>query len=219
MYPLTMARPRGYKQRAEIVSTRLKSLYPDVECALDHKNGYELIAATILSAQCTDVRVNIVTPALFAKYPTVDDMANARIEDVEELIRSTGFYRNKAKNLIGMARNVVERFGGEIPHERDDLVTLPGVGRKTANVVRAVVFDLPGLPVDTHVTRLCNRLKIVNGTDAVKIEFELMPLIEEKEWGDFSLRLIYHGRQICFARKPKCLDCVLNDICPSAGLY
>lgn len=216
MYSYVMARPRGYKERTKEVSHRLKKLYPEVACALDHKNAYELLVATILSAQCTDVRVNIVTPAFFKKYPTPQKLAKANIDHVQELIRSTGFYRNKAKNLIAMAQMVIASFDGEIPTAREDLVMLPGAGRKTANVIRAEAFNLPGLPVDTHVARLSNRLKLVNETDAVKIEFELMPLLPEEEWGDFSLRLIEHGRKICDARKPKCDQCVLNDICPSA---
>lgn len=211
-----MPRPRGYKQRTDIVLDRLNQLYPVVQCALDHKNPYELLVATILSAQCTDVRVNIVTPAFFKKYSTVDKLAVAQQADVEKLIQSTGFFRNKAKNLIGMAQAVVARFDGDIPSAREDLVTLPGAGRKTANVIRAEAFGLPGLPVDTHVTRLSRRLKLTNETDAVKIEFDLMAIIPEDQWGDFSLRLIEHGRRICDAKKPRCEDCVLNDICPSA---
>lgn len=213
-----MPRPRGYKQRIDLTVERLKHEYPDVACALDHKNPYELLVATILSAQCTDVRVNIVTPAFFKKYPKVNDLANSEINEVEELIRSTGFYKNKAKNLKAMAQKVVSDFGGEIPQSREELVTLPGTGRKTANVIRAEAFSLPGLPVDTHVTRLSNLLKLTNETDAVKIEFDLMPHIDENEWGKFSLRLIEHGRRVCIARRPKCDICVLNDFCPSAQL-
>lgn len=211
-----MPRPRGYKQRIEIVLARLEELYPDVHCALDHKNSYELLCATILSAQCTDARVNMVTPTLFKKYPTPAQLAQANAADVEAIIRSTGFYKNKTKNLIGMAQAVVARFGGEVPSDRDDLVTLPGTGRKTANVVRSVVFELPGLPVDTHVMRLSKRLKLTNETDPVKIESDLMPSIPEKLWGRFSLQLIEHGRQVCDARKPRCDDCMLSDMCPSA---
>lgn len=211
-----MPRPRGYRQRSEIVLERLVELYPEVKCALDHENPYELLVATILSAQCTDVRVNMVTPALFKKYPTSFDLANANINDVEKLIQSTGFFRNKARNLVGMAQRVVSHFGGEIPATRDELVSLAGTGRKTANVIRAEAFGLPGLPVDTHVKRLSNRLKLTNQSDPVKIEFELMDIIPEEQWGDFSLRLIEHGRQICDAKKPKCGECILNDICPSS---
>lgn len=212
-----MPRPRGYKQRTDEVISRLTHLYPSVKCALDHKNPYELLVATILSAQCTDIRVNMVTPAFFSKYPDPLALANAKIGDVEKLIQSTGFFRNKAKNLIGMAQAVVSRFDGEIPSERDDLVSLPGTGRKTANVIRAEAFGLPGLPVDTHVIRLSNRLKLTNQKDPVKIEFELMEIIPEDQWGAFSLRLIEHGRKVCDAKKPRCEECILSDICPSSG--
>jgi endonuclease-3 len=211
-----MARPKGYKERALEVNARLKKRYPNVQCALDHKNPFELTVATILSAQCTDVRVNMVTPGLFKKFPDAEHMALAKIEDVEELIRSTGFFRNKAKNIIAMSKNVVDKFNGKIPSSRDELTQLAGVGRKTANVVLSNGFKLPGLPVDTHVTRLCNLLKIVKTTDAVKIEFELMDILPEEDWGGFSLRLIEHGRQICIARRPKCEECVLNYLCPSS---
>ena len=212
-----MARPRGAKERVGVVADRLAILYPDVACALHHRNAFELLAATILSAQCTDERVNMVTPALFAEFPTAGDLAVADPERVETLIQSTGFYRNKTKSLIGMAQAIEERFDGEVPTELVDLVTVPGVGRKTGNVVRAVVFDLPGLPVDTHVTRLSHRLKLTSETDAVKIELDLNPLVDPSERGNFSLRLIEHGRQVCDARKPRCDACVLVDICPSAG--
>jgi endonuclease-3 len=172
--------------------------------------------ATILSAQSTDETVNKVTPAVFERYPTPEDLANANPEELEKLIYPTGFFRSKAKSLIGMARALVERFGGEVPRDLEDLVTLPGVGRKTANVVRSVAFDLPGLPVDTHVARLVRRLKLTNETDPVKIELDLNGIIEPDEQGKLSLRLILHGRQVCTARKPRCDICVLNDICPSA---
>ena len=212
-----VARPRGAKARAEAVLELLRELYPDVKCALDHSNAYELLVATILSAQSTDQRVNMVTPALFAKYPTPEDLAVADPAEVETLVQSTGFFRAKTKNLIGMAQAVVARFGGEIPDALDDLVTLPGVGRKTANVVRSVWFHEPGLPVDTHVTRLSARLKLTNETDAVKIEHDLGALIPPAEWGDFSLRLIEHGRRVCDARRPRCSECTLAGVCPSAG--
>lgn len=195
---------------------RLALEYPEAECALAHRNPYELLAATILSAQCTDERVNQVTPALFARYPTPEDLAVADPAELEELIRPTGFYRNKARSLLGMADALVERFGGEVPPDLHDLVTIPGVGRKTANVVRSVAFGLPGLPVDTHVTRLVNRLGIARGTDAVKLEHELNAMIPARERGRFSLRLILHGRAVCTARKPRCADCVLADFCPSS---
>ena len=211
-----MARPRGAKARALVVVDRLKEMYPDAQCALKHTNAYELLAATILSAQTTDERVNMVTPALFARYPTPEDLAGADIEELEGIIQSTGFFHSKAKNLIGMAQGVVARFGGEIPVALDDFVTLPGVGRKTGNVVRSVWYGEPGLPVDTHVTRLSARLKLTNETDAVKIEKDLGGIVPPEEWGMLSLRLIEHGRQVCIARKPKCDICALNDICPSA---
>jgi endonuclease-3 len=211
-----VARPRGAKARALVVVDRLKELYPDAQCALKHTNAYELLCATILSAQCTDERVNMVTPALFARYPTPEDLAGADVEELEGIIQSTGFFHAKAKNLIGMAQGVVARFGGEIPVALDEFVTLPGVGRKTGNVVRSVWYGEPGLPVDTHVTRLSARLKLTNETDAVKIEKDLGGIVPPAEWGMLSLRLIEHGRQVCIARKPKCDICALNDICPSA---
>ena len=174
------------------------------------------MAATILSAQCTDERVNITTPALFARYPDPDALADADLSEVEDLIRSTGFFRSKAKSLVGMAAAVVERFGGEIPSAMADLVTLPGVGRKTANVVRSVAFGLPGLPVDTHVQRLSLRLGLTDETDPVKVETVLNRMVPASERGVFSLRLILHGRAVCQARAPRCADCVLSDFCPSA---
>jgi endonuclease-3 len=214
-----MARPRGAKQRAVEVVRRLAGEYPGTAkelCALKFENPYQLLVATILSAQSTDETVNKVTPAVFERYPTPEDLANANPEELEKLIYPTGFFRSKAKSLIGMARALVERFGGEVPRDLDDLVTLPGVGRKTANVVRSVAFDLPGLPVDTHVARLVRRLKLTNETDPVKIELDLNGIIEPDEQGKLSLRLILHGRKVCTARKPRCDICVLNDICPSA---
>jgi endonuclease-3 len=213
-----MGKPRTPAGRAKEVASRLADLYPGAECELTHSNPYELLAATILSAQCTDVRVNMVTPALFAKYPTPQDRADAHPVDVEQIVRSTGFYQSKAKNLIGMARAVMERFDGEIPHELEDLVTLPGVGRKTGNVLRSVVFDLPGLAVDTHVGRLSRRLGLTVEEDPVKVEKVLNAFLPPPEWGRFSLRLILHGRRVCDARKPRCDMCELEDICPSSSL-
>jgi endonuclease-3 len=212
-----MGKPRSAASRAKVVAERLAVEFPEARCELDHRNAFELLAATILSAQCTDARVNMVTPALFAEFPTADDLANADVSRVEELVRSTGFYASKAKNLIGMARALIERFDGEVPRDLDDLVTLPGVGRKTGNVVRSVVFDLPGLPVDTHVGRLSRRLGLTTQEDPVKVELELNKFLPPEEWGRFSLRLILHGRRTCDARKPKCRDCVLLDICPSGN--
>ena len=212
-----VTRPRGAKARTTATAELLRELYPDVKCALDHKNAYELLAATILSAQSTDMRVNMVTPTLFAKYPTPADLAVADPSEVETIVQSTGFFRAKTQSLIGMAQTVVENFGGEVPVALDDLVTLPGVGRKTGNVVRSVWFHEPGLPVDTHVTRLSARLKLTNETDPVKIELDLDELLPPPEWGDFSLRLIEHGRRVCDAKRPRCSECTLAGICPSAG--
>jgi endonuclease III len=213
-----MARPRTPKGRTREVAARLAEEYPDAVCELDHRNAYELLAATILSAQTTDARVNMVTPALFAKYPTPFDLANAAPGELEDIIRSTGFYQNKAKSLIGMATALVERFDGEVPTSLADLVTLPGVGRKTGNVVRSVAFDLPGLPVDTHVIRLANRLGLTAEDDPVRIELELNRYLPPAARGCFSLRMILHGRRVCDARKPRCEACVLEDICPSSRL-
>ncbi len=212
-----VARPRGARARAASAVELLRELYTDAKCALNHSNAYELLAATVLSAQSTDMRVNMVTPTLFAKYPTPADLASADPAEVETIIQSTGFFRSKTKNLIGMAQAVVARFDGEVPVALDDLVTLPGVGRKTANVVRSVWFHEPGLPVDTHVTRLSARLKLTDETDPVKIENDLGAIVPPREWGDFSLRLIEHGRRVCDARRPRCSECGLAGICPSAG--
>jgi endonuclease-3 len=206
------------KQRALEVLVVLKRLYPDATCSLNYETPVQLLVATILSAQCTDVRVNMVTPALFKKYPTPLALSQANQEDVEVIVRSTGFYQSKAKNLIGMGRIVTENFGGVIPHELEDLVTLPGVGRKTGNVLRSVVFDLPGLAVDTHVGRLSRRMGLTTEEDPVKVEKVLNAFIPPAEWGRFSLRLILHGRRVCDAKKPKCDICEMEDICPSSNM-
>jgi endonuclease-3 len=198
------------------VLRRLKRDHPDALCELTHTNAFQLLAATILSAQCTDARVNMVTPGLFAAYPDASSLAAADVRRVEQLVRSTGFFATKARNLIGMARGVMERYGGEVPREMEDLVTLPGVGRKTANVVRSVVWGLPGLPVDTHVGRLSRRLGLTAEEDPVKVEHELGAMLSPEEWGGFSLRLILHGRRVCDARAPKCGECRLEDVCPSS---
>jgi len=213
-----MARPRSPKGRARETALRLTSEYPEAICELDHTNPYELLAATILSAQCTDKRVNMVTPVLFAKYPTPEDLMHANPAELEEIVRSTGFYASKAKNLIGMGTALVENFGGEVPEPLADLVSLPGVGRKTGNVVRTVAFGLPGLPVDTHVGRLARRLGMTELEDPVKVEKELGTFIPAAQRGDFSLRLILHGRRVCAAKKPQCEECVLEDFCPSSML-
>ncbi|HZJ28345.1 MAG TPA: endonuclease III [Acidimicrobiia bacterium] len=212
-----MALPRGARQRAPIVIDRLAQEYPEAECALAHDDPYQLLTATILSAQCTDEMVNKVTPALFARYPTPSDLVGADPDELERIIHSTGFFRSKAKNLAGMAHALEERFDGAVPEALEDLVTLPGVGRKTANVVRSVAFDLPGLPVDTHVGRLARRLKLTALEDPVKVELELNRLVPEAERGRFSLRLIMHGRRVCVARAPRCDECLLADICPSVA--
>jgi endonuclease-3 len=211
-----MGRPRTPKGRARETAVRLTLEYPEAICELNHSNAYELLAATILSAQCTDARVNIVTPALFAKYPTPDELMYADPSELEEVVRSTGFYASKSKNLIGMATALMERFDGEVPESRDDLVSLPGVGRKTANVVRTVAFGLSGLPVDTHVGRLARRLGMTEQDDPVKVEMELNGFLPAAQRGDFSLRMILHGRRVCFAKKPQCENCVLEDFCPSS---
>jgi len=210
-----MAGPRTPKGRARAVMARLADEYPDALCELDHSNAFELLTATILSAQTTDARVNMVTPALFARYPTPEDLARADPSDIEALIHSTGFYQNKTRSLLGMANALLERFGGEVPTALEDLVTLPGVGRKTGNVVRSVAFDLPGLPVDTHVGRLARRLHLTAEEDPVRVELALNVMVPPAERGRFSLRLILHGRRVCDAKKPRCEDCVLADLCPS----
>lgn len=213
-------RPRGgpaLRAHAALLLERLLGRYPDAHCALDFRNAFELLCATILSAQCTDKRVNMVTPALFAQYPNARALAAARQEDVEELIKSTGFFRNKAKSLIGMATALAERHGGEVPADMDALVVLPGVGRKTANVILGNAFGRnDGIVVDTHVTRLSNRLALTTGTDAVKIERALLPLFPQQRWTMLSHLLIEHGRQVCDARAPRCGECLLADVCPSA---
>ena len=213
-----MAKPRTPKGRALEVARRLAEAYPDAFSELDHRSPFELLVATILSAQTTDARVNMVTPALFDRYPTAADLAAANPSDVEEIIRSTGFYQNKTKSLLGMANALIERFDGQVPTSLDDLVTLPGVGRKTGNVVRSVAFGLPGLPVDTHVLRLSRRLGLSELGDPVKLELELNSFLPPAARGPFSLRMILHGRRICDAKRPRCADCVLEDICPSSRL-
>lgn len=215
-----MTAPRGARQRAPLVVERLAAEYPGSArelCALSFASPFQLLAATILSAQTTDVRVNLVTPLLFDRFREPADLGRADLLEVEEIIHSTGFFRAKAKSLVGMAQALVERFGGQVPTEMADLVTVPGVGRKTANVVRSVAFDLPGLPVDTHVGRLTRRLGLTKATDPVHVETEVCALVPPAEWGALSLRLILHGRAVCMARAPRCDRCVLADLCPSAG--
>ncbi len=217
--PVRARSPRGAQARADVVVERLAREYPGSAsdlCALEHDSPYQLLVATILSAQTTDETVNKATPAVFARYPTPADLAEADPEELERLVHSTGFFRSKAKSLVGMAQALEERFGGEVPTDLDDLTTLPGVGRKTGNVIRSVAFGLPGLPVDTHVGRLARRLRLTLEDDPVKAELALNALVAPEERGALSLRLILHGRQVCDARRPRCDVCVLNDVCPSA---
>lgn len=215
-----MTPPRGARRRADGARRLLATAYPGTAeelCALEHDGPFQLLVATILSAQCTDERVNQVTPTLFARYPTPQSMAEADPEAIEQIIRSTGFYRAKTRSLIGMARAVEERFAGSVPGDMEALTSLPGVGRKTANVVRSVALGLPGLPVDTHVGRLARRLKLTSETDPVKVEADLDQLVPAGERGAFSVRLILHGRAVCRARRALCDVCILADLCPSAG--
>lgn len=209
---------RAAKQaRTEEVLRRLKAEYPDAKCSLDHQDPYQLLVATILSAQCTDERVNMVTPALFRRYPGPEDLAGAEQGELEELIRSTGFFRNKARSLLGMAAAVTERHGGSVPDAMDDLTALPGVGRKTANVVIGNAFGRnEGVVVDTHVTRLSQRLGFTREQDAVAIEQDLVKLMPRDDWTLASHLLIYHGRAVCKAPTPRCEVCILSDICPSS---
>ena len=209
----------GAEARFPEILKRLRDAYPDAHCELDHRDAFELLCATILSAQCTDVRVNMVTPALFARYPDPAALAAARQEDVEKIIKSTGFFRNKARSLIGMAQAVVVEHGGTVPAEMDALVRLPGVGRKTANVILGNAFGMnEGIVVDTHVARLSALLGLTRHTDAVKIEQDLMRLAPREDWALLSHLLIFHGRRVCIARRPRCGECVLADLCPSAQL-
>ena len=210
-----MGKPRSPKGRARLVHERLKNEYEAI-CELDHGNAFELLVATILSAQCTDARVNKTTPDLFRRFPTPLELAAADPIELEEMVRSTGFYKSKARNLLKMANQLLDDHSGEVPKDLEKLVRLGGVGRKTANVIRSVAFKLPGLPVDTHVGRLSRRLGLTNEEDPVKVELTLNPMVPQNERGEFSLRVILHGRQVCFARSPNCDECVLNDFCPAA---
>ena len=215
----SLGSPADVKRRAGQVVRALKKEYPEVHCALVHSSPFELLVATILSAQCTDARVNIVTPPLFKKYPDPAAFAAAPLPAIEKAIQSTGFFRNKAKNIKAASTAIVNDHGGEVPETLDELVGLAGVGRKTANVVLGVAFGkATGVVVDTHVGRLSRRLGLTANTDAVKVEADLMAIIPQKEWIDFSHRLIAHGRRICIARKPKCDDCLMNDFCPRIGV-
>ena len=203
------------QERARLAVERLAPVYP-AATELAHRGPFQMLIATILSAQTTDRAVNSVTPKLFARYPDAQSLAHADPAAVERLIKPTGFFRVKARTIIACSRALVERFGGEVPPSMEDLVTLPGVGRKTANVVLGVAFGIPGFAVDTHVIRLTNRLRLTRSRDPVKIEPEVTKLIPREEWTGFSLRLILHGRRVCLARTPNCPACVLNDFCPSS---
>ena len=205
------------QERALDIVSRLKLMYPKAKCSLDFTNPFELLIATMLSAQSTDVRVNIVTKSLFRKYPDAQAFANAAQPEMERDVRQTGFFRNKARAVIAASKMIVEKHGGEVPRTMDELTALPGVGRKTANVVLGNAFNTAaGIVVDTHVSRVSGRLGLTSHSDAEKIEQDLMKLIPQREWTVFSHRLIQHGRQICIARKPKCSECRLNELCPSA---
>lgn len=207
------------KAQAKRVVAALEILYPNADCALVHEGPFQLLVATILSAQCTDARVNMVTPALFEKYPDAPTMADADPEELEEVIRSTGFFRSKARSLLGMAARLRDEYGGEVPRELEALVTLPGVGRKTANVVLGTAFDLAfGVVVDTHVKRISFRLGLTTHTDPERIERDLMAIIPQSEWVVLSHRMILHGRQLCLARKPWCSRCPLESFCPKNGV-
>lgn len=219
------ARPRGRESKAALevrakeIFKRLRKRYPDAHCELDHHNAFELLCATILSAQCTDARVNMVTPELFRRYPDAEALAVARPEDVEDVIRSTGFFRNKTKSLIGMANAVVERHGGQVPDTMEALRVLPGVGRKTANVILGNAFGInEGVTVDTHVARISQLLRLTRNTDPERIERDLMAIFPRRDWALLSHLMIFHGRRTCIARRPKCGECVIADLCPSAQL-
>ena len=212
-----MRKHPNLSDHAEKIRKSLRALYPEVKTQLDHRNPFELLVATILSAQCTDKQVNKVTPELFQRYQTPKELMRAPIKELENLIHSTGFFRNKAKNLINCATVLVRDYGGQVPDRLQELIKLPGVGRKTANVVLGAAFGKPGIVVDTHVNRISNRLNIVSSQNPVKIEFDLMRIIPRMEWTVFSLRMILFGREYCMARKPICPACPLKPLCPYPG--
>ncbi len=210
--------PRSKKKRAIAVLEKLHELYPDATCSLDYETPVQLMVATILSAQCTDERVNKVTPALFKRFPDAPAFAAADIEELEQLVRSTGFYRNKAKNIQKACQRIMSEFDGHVPQSMEELLTLAGVARKTANVVLAHAFGIiSGVTVDTHVKRLSNRLRLTKSDNPIQIERDLMKLLPQPEWENWSIRLIYHGRAVCNARKPQCENCAIANLCPSAG--
>jgi endonuclease-3 len=204
--------------RAKAVYRQLTKSYPNVRCELDYNSAFQLLVATVLSAQCTDKRVNQTTPALFKKYPNPKKMANADLKDIQRLVKSTGFYRAKAKNIKTLSNKIMEEFNGDVPSNIEDLITLPGVGRKTANVVLGHAFGVPGITVDTHFGRLSRRFGWSKQSDPVKVEFEVGELIAEKEWTNLSQRMIWHGRRVCHSRKPACGACPIAKLCPSYGI-
>ncbi|MBI3865975.1 MAG: endonuclease III [Planctomycetia bacterium] len=207
------------KQRAVKIANKLARAYPDAVCALSHEDPFQLLVATILSAQCTDERVNMVTPELFRTYPDAEKLARSSQSDLEQIIKSTGFFRAKARSLKGMATKLVEEFGAVLPRTVEELTTLPGVGRKTANVLLGTAFGIAtGVVVDTHVKRIAHLLGLTNHTDPEKVERDLMELLPKKEWVNFSHRLIHHGRRVCIARRPRCPECPLLSLCPRVGL-
>lgn len=206
------------KQHAGRIVRGLARLYPDAHCSLDFQDPLQLLIATILSAQCTDARVNMVTPALFARYPDAAALAKAQPAELEKLIQSTGFFRNKARSILACARRIVEEHSGKVPATMEELVALPGIGRKTANVVLGSAYGIPGITVDTHVGRLSRRMGLTEETDPEKVERDLMALVPRKQWTIFSHRMILHGRQVCQARKPNCAVCGLRKICPKIGV-
>lgn len=206
------------KERIKKILVVLRREYPNAKTPLIHKDPLQLLVATILSAQCTDERVNKVTPALFRKYKTAHDFAGARQADLEKMIHSTGFYKAKAKNIIGCCKMIVEKHGGKVPKSLEEMVLLPGVGRKTANVVLGEIWGIPGVVVDTHVKRLTYRMGLTKNTDPVKIEQDIMRLLPPKDWNDFSICVVFHGRQVCFARNPMCDRCPINKLCPKIGV-
>jgi endonuclease-3 len=206
------------KVRAKAIYRQLTKSYPNVRCELDYNSAFQLLVATVLSAQCTDKRVNQTTPALFKKYPNPKKMAKADLKDIQRLVKSTGFFRAKAKNIKGLSNKIMEEFDGDVPSNLEDLITLPGVGRKTANVVLGHAFGIPGITVDTHFGRLSRRFGWSKQSDPVKVEFEVGELIAEKEWTNLSQRMIWHGRRVCHARKPACGACPLAKLCPSYGI-
>jgi endonuclease-3 len=211
-------RKNSGNQNAQAIYRILTKRYPNVRCELDFKNPLQLLVATVLSAQCTDKRVNAVTPALFKRYKTAVDFAGANLRELQGIIKSTGFYRAKAKNIKGLAIKIVTEYNGKVPNKLEELIKLPGVGRKTANVVLGHAFDTPGITVDTHFGRLSRRFGWTKETDPVKVEFAVQKLIPEREWTNLSQRMIWHGRRICHSRKPACGACPIAELCPSFGI-